>query len=152
MRGALSGIFDIAHPSGSVTIISPTWVSGWHAPLLKLTKVSIIANRDVTHTPYHLIDELFAQLQERLASDVDGPAAFGTLQTDVADYFDRAPRGAALTTLQQFGVLSGTSFSRFLRSFRVVVVGTEDKGGPLAPSPEIAMELLRSRTHSSTQC
>ena len=99
MRDALSGIFDVADPSGSVTMRFPTWVSGWHTLLLKLTKASIIANRDDTHTLHRLIDDLFAQLQERLASGVDGPAAFETLLTDVADYFDRAPRGAALATL-----------------------------------------------------
>ena len=78
----------------------------------------------------------------RLASGVDGPAAFGTLLTDVADYFDRTPRGAALATLQQFGVPSGTPFSSFLRSFRVVVASTVDKDGPLALSPEMGMELI----------
>ena len=87
---------------------SPFWVSGWHAPLLKLTKAAIIANRDDTHILHRLIHDLFAQLQERLALGVNGPAAFGTLLTEVADYFDRAPRGAGLATLQQFGVPSGT--------------------------------------------
>ena len=146
IRDALSGISDVADPPGSVTMRSPTWVSGWHTPLLKLTKASIIANHDDTHTLHRLIDDLFAQLKERLASDVDGPAAFGTLLTDVADYFDRAPRSAALATLQKFGVPSGTPFLSFLLSFRVVVASTVDKGGPLAPSPEMAMELIRIRT------
>ena len=146
MSDALSGIFDVADPSGSVTLRSPIWVPGWHAPLLKLTKASIMANRDDTHTLHRLIDDLFAQLQERLASGVDGPTAFRTLLMDVTDYFDRAPRGAALETLQKFGVPSGTPFSNYLRSFRVVVASTVDKGGPLAPSPEMAMELIRIRT------
>ena len=146
MRDALSGIFDVADPSSSVTMRSPSWVSGWHAPLLKLTKASIVPNRDDTHTLHRLIDDLFTQLQERLASGVDGPAAFRTLLTDVTDYFDRSPRRAALETLQKFGVPSGTPFSNYLRSFRVVVASTVDKGGPLAPSPEMAMELIRIRT------
>ena len=77
---------------------------------------------------------------------MDGPAAFRTLLIDVADYFDRAPRGAALEALQKFGIPSGTPFSTFLRSFRVVVASTVDKGGPLAPSSERAMELIRIRT------
>ena len=139
-------MFDVADPSGSMTMKSLTSVSGWHAPLLKLTKASIITNRDDTYILHRLIDDLFAQLQERLASGVDGPAAFGTLLTDVADYFDRTPRGAALATLQHFGVPSGTPFSSFVRPFRVVVASTVDKGGPLAPSPEMAMELIRIRT------
>ena len=137
MRDALSGIFDVADPSSSVTMRSPSWVSGWHAPLLKLTKASIVPNRDDTHTLHCLIDDLFTQLQERLASGVNGPAAFKTILTDVTDYFDRSPRGEALETLQKFGVPSGTPFSNYLRSFRVVVASTVDKGGPLAPSPEI---------------
>ena len=58
---------------------------------LKLTKASIVPNRDRTHTLHRLVDDLFAQLQENLASGVDGPATFRTLLTDVADYFDRAP-------------------------------------------------------------
>ena len=145
MRDALSGIFDVSDPSGSVTMRSPIWVPGWHAPLLKPTKTSIIANRDDTHTLHRLVDDLFAQLQERLASGVDGPAAFRTLLIDVTDYFDRAPRGAALETLQKFGVPSGTPFSNYLRSSRVIVASTVDKGGSLAPSPEMAMELIRSR-------
>ena len=145
MRDALSGIFDVADPSGSVTMRSLTWVLGWHALLLKPTGASTSANRDDKHTLHRLIDDLFAQLQERLASGVDGPAAFGTLVTDAADYFDRAPRGATLATLQKLGVPSVTPFSSFLRSFRAVVASTVDKGGPLAPSPEMAMELFRIR-------
>ena len=77
---------------------------------------------------------------------MDGPAAFGILLTDVTDYFDLAPRGAALATLQQFGVPSGTPFSSFLRPFRIVVASTVDKVGPLAPSLEMGMELIRIRT------
>ena len=124
----------------------PIWVPGWHAPLLKLTKAYIMANRDDTHIVHRLGDDIFAQLQERLASGVEGSAAFRTLLIDVTDYFDRAPRGAALETLQKFGLPSGTPFSNYLRSFRVVVASTVDKGGPLAPSPEMAMELPRIRT------
>ena len=86
MNNALSRIFDVADLSGS----------GWYAPPLKLTKASIVPNRDDTHTLHCPVDDLFAQLQERLASGADGPAAFRTLLTDVKDYFDRAPRGAAL--------------------------------------------------------
>ena len=146
MSDALYGIFYVADPSGSVTLRSPIWVPGWHAPLLKLTKASIMANRDDMHTLHRLIDDLFAQLQERLASGVDGPTAFRTLLMDVTHYFDRAPRGTALETRQTFGVSSGTPFSNYLRSFRVVVASTVDKGGPLAPSPEMAMGLIRIRT------
>ena len=145
MRDALSGMFDVADPSGSVTMRSPSWVSGWHAPLLKLTKASIVTNRDDTHSLHPLVDDLFAQLQERLASGVDGTGAFKTLLTDVVNHFDRAPRGTALASLQKFGVPSGTPFSSFLRSFRVMLAGTVDKGEPLAPSPNMAMELIRIR-------
>ena len=105
-----------------------------------------VPNRDRTHTLHRLVDDLFAQLQENLASGVDGPATFRTLLTDVADYFDRAPRGAALETLQKFDVPSGTPSSSFLRSFRVVVASIVDNRGPLAPSPDTAMELIRIRT------
>ena len=151
MANALSGMFDVADPSGSVTMRSPTWVSGWHAPLLKLTKASFVPNRDDPQTLHRLVDDLFAQLQERPASGVDGPAAFRTLLTDVADHFDRAPRGAALETLQKFDVPSGTPFSSLLCSFRVVVASTVDKGGPLAPSPDMAMELIRIRSAHNTR-
>ena len=121
MRDALSGIFDVADPTGTVTMDSPVWVSGWNAPLLKLTKAAINANRDYTHDLHRLVDELFSQLQERLSSGFGGPAAFKTLLTDFADYFDRAPRGAALETLQKFGVRTGTPFSSYLRALCVVV-------------------------------
>ena len=118
---------------------SHTRVSWWHAPLLELTKASLVPNRDDMHTLHRLVDDLFAQLQERLASGVDGPAAFRIVLTDATYYFDRAPRGAVLETFQKLGVHSGTPFSSFLRSFRVVVSSTVDKGRPLAPSPEMAM-------------
>ena len=146
MRDALSGIFYVADPTGTVTMDSPVWVSGWHAPLLKLTKVAIKANRDDTHDLHRLIDDLFSQLQERLSSGSSGPAAFKILLTDFADYFDRAPRGAALETLQTFGVRTGTPFSSYLRALRVVVASTVEKGGPLAPSATMAIELVRIRT------
>ena len=68
------------------------------------------------------------------------------LLEDFTDYFDRAPRGAALETLQKFGVRSGTPFSSYLRAFRVVAASTVEKGGPLAPSAEMAIELVRIRT------
>ena len=146
MRDALSGIFDVADPTGTVTMDSPVWVSGWNAPLLKLTKAAINANRDDTHDLHRLVDDPFSQLQERLSSGIGGPAAFKTLLSDFADYFDRAPRGAALETLQKFGVRTGTPFSSYLRALRVVVASTVEKGGPLAPSATMAIELVRIRT------
>ena len=146
MHDTSSGFFGVADQSGSVTMRSPTWVSGWHAQLLKLTKASIVPNRDDMHTIHRPVDDLYAQLKERLASGLDGPGAFRALLTDVADHFDRALRGAALASLQTFGVPSGTPFSSFLRSFRVMVAGAVDKGGPLAPSPDMAMEPIRIRT------
>ena len=57
MIDALSGIFYVADPSGSVTLRSPIWVPGWHAPLLKLTKASIV----MTRTPF--IDSLMIFLR-----------------------------------------------------------------------------------------
>ena len=125
---------------------SPVWVSGWNAPLLKLTKAAINANRDDTHDLHRLVDDLFSQLQERLSSGTGGPTAFKTLLSDFADYFDRAPRGAALETLQKFGVRTGTPFSSYLRALRVVVASTVEKSGPLAPSATMAIELVRIRT------
>ena len=146
MRDTLSGIFDVADPTGTVTMDSPVWVSGWNAPLLKLTKAAINANRDDTHDLHRLVDDLFSQIKERLSSGSGGPASFKILLTDFADYFDRAPRGAALETLQKFGVRTGTPFSSYLRALRVVVASTVEKGGPLAPSATMAIELVRIRT------
>ena len=71
---------------------------------------------------------------------------FRTFLTDVADYYDRAPRSVALETLQTFGVPPGTLFSSLLRLFKVVIASTVDKERPLAPSPEMAMELIRIYT------
>ena len=109
MQDALSAIFDVADPSGTVTLDSPAWIPGWHAPLLKLTKSVIHANRDDTHDLHRLVDDLCTQLQERMAKGASGPAAFKVLLAELADYFDRAPRGAALETLQKFGCLLYTS-------------------------------------------
>ena len=146
MRDALSWIFDVADPTGTVTMNSPVWVPGWHAPLLKVTKAAINANRDDTHDLHRLVDDLFSQLQERMMTGSSEPAAFKTLLADFADYFDRAPHGAALETLQKFDVRTGTPFSSYLRTLRVVVASTVEKGGPLAPSAEMAIELVRIRT------
>ena len=146
VRDALSGIFDVADPTGTVTLTSLVWVAGWHAPLLKLTKAAKATNRDDTHDLHRLIDDLFSQLQERMTSGASGPAAFKTLPADFADYFDQTPRGAALATLQNFGVRTGTSFTSYLRALRVVVASTVEKGGPPAPSAAMAIELVRIRT------
>ena len=146
IRDALSGIFDVADPTGTVTLTSPVWVPGWHAPLLKLTKAAISPNRDDTHDLHRLIDDLFSQLQERLTSGSSGPDAFRTLLADFADYFDRAPRGAALATVQNFGVRTGTPFASYLRALRAVGASTVEKGGPLVPSAAMAIELVRIRT------
>ena len=146
MRDALSRIFDVTDPTGTVTLTSPVWVPGWHAPLLKLTKAAITPNRDGTHDLHRLVDNLFSQLQERMTAGSSGPEAFKTLLADFADYFDRAPRGAALTTLQNFGVRTGTPFASYLRALRVVVASTVDKGGPLALSAAMAVEFVRIRT------
>ena len=121
MRDALSGIFDVTDPTGTVTMNSLVWVSGWHAPLLKLTEAAISANRDDNHDLYRLVDGLFSQLQERMKKGSSGPSAFKILLADFADYFDRVPRGAALETLQKFGVRTGTPFSSYFRALRVVV-------------------------------
>ena len=81
-----------------------------------------------------------------MTSGASGPVAFKTLLTDFADYFDRAPRGVALATLQNFGVCTGTPFASYLRALRVVIASTVEKGGPLAPSSAMAIELVRIRT------
>ena len=146
MRDALSGIFDVVNPTGTVTLTSPVWVPGWHASLFKLTKAAITPNRDDTRNLHRLVDDLFSQLQERVTSGSSGPDAFKTLLADLADYFNRAPRGAALATLQNFGVRTGTPFASYLRVIRVVVASTVEKSGPLAPSVAMAIELVRIRT------
>ena len=146
MRDTLSGIFDVADPTGAVTLTSPVWVPGWHAPLLKLTKATITPNRDDTHDLHRLVDDLFSQLQERMTAGSSGPDAFRALLADFANYFNRAPRGATLATLQNFGVRIGTPFASYLRALRVVEASTVEKGGPLAPSAAVAMELVRTRT------
>ena len=146
MRDALSGIFDVADSTGTVTMDSPVWVFGRHAPLLKLTKAAINANHDDTHDLHRLVDDLFLQIQERLSSGSGGPAAFKILLTNLADYFDQAPRGFALETLEKFGVRTETPFLPYLRALRVVVASTVEKGGPLAPSATMAIELVRIRT------
>ena len=69
MRDALSGIFDVTDPTGTVIMHSP-------APLLKLVKAAIIGNRDDTHDLHRLVDDVFAQLQERISSGSSGPDAF----------------------------------------------------------------------------
>ena len=79
-----------------------------------MSLASIHPNRDDTHDLHRLVDDLFAQLQERLTSGATGPAALKTLLAEITDYFDRAPRGAALETLQKFGVRSGRPFSSYL--------------------------------------
>ena len=59
-----------------------------------------------------------------MTKGASGPAAFKVLLAELADYFDRAPRGAALETLQKFGVRTETPFSSYLHAFRVVVAST----------------------------
>ena len=78
MRDALSWIFDVADPTGTVTMNSPVWVPGWHAPLLKLAKAAINADRDDTHDLHRLVDDLFSQRQERMMTGSSEPAAFKT--------------------------------------------------------------------------
>ena len=146
LRDALSGIFDVADPIGAVTLTSPVWVPGWHAPLLKLMKAAITPNRDDTHDLHRLVDDFFSQLQERMTAGSNGIEAFKTLLADFADYFDRAPRGASLATLQNFSVRTGTPFASYLRALRVVVASTVEKGDLLAPSAAMAIELVRIRT------
>ena len=146
MRDALSGICVVADPTGTVTLTSPVWVPGCHAPLLKLTKAAIAPNRDHTHDLHRLVDDLFSQPQERMTSGSSGPDAFKTLLADFVDYFGRAPRSSALATLQNFGVRTGTPFASYLRALRVVVASIVEKGGPLVPSAAMAIKLVRIRT------
>lgn len=44
------------------------------------------------------------------------------------------------------GVLTGTPISSYLRTFRVDVVSILEKGGPLAPSAKMAIDLVRIQT------
>ena len=74
---------------------------------------------------------------------------FKALLTDVTDHFDRAPRLAALAVLQYFGVVSGVPFVNHLRAFRVVVASDVKKGGPLAPSFEMGVKLVRICTFNN---
>lgn len=47
--------------------------------------------------------------------------------------------------LQRFGVRTGTLVSSYLRAFRVVVASIVAKSGPLAPSADMGIELVRIR-------
>ena len=49
--------------------------------------------------------------------------------------------------MQSFGVATGVPFADYLRAFRVVVASNVEKGGPLAPSVEMAIELVRIRNN-----
>lgn len=82
-------------------------------------------------------------LKERLTSGPTRPGAYNILLTELTYCFDHAPRGAALEVLQKIGVRTGTSFSRYLQTFRVVVASTVEKSGPLASSPDMMIELAR---------
>ena len=82
VRDALSAIFDVADPTGTVTMNSPVRVPGWLAPLLKLTKDAINTNRDDTHDLHRLVDDLFSQLRERTTTGSSGPSAFKILGND----------------------------------------------------------------------
>ena len=73
IRDALSGIFDVADPTGTVTLDLPKLVRGWHAPLLNLVKASIHANRDEIHHLHRLVGDLLVKLQERLTNGSSGP-------------------------------------------------------------------------------
>ena len=118
MCDALFGIFYVAEPTDTVKMNPATSIPGWHAPLLKLTEAFIQAYRDNTHVLHRFVDDLSLQIQERL----DTGAASTVILTDIADRFDRAPRGATLKTLQTFGVPTGTPFASYPTSFRVVAV------------------------------
>ena len=76
--------------------------------------MSIHGNRNETHNLRRVVDDLFVLLQERLNSGLSGPAAFKMLLSDITDCFDHAPSGAALMTLQTFGVRTGTPFCCYL--------------------------------------
>ena len=110
-------------------------------PPFKILQSFHNANRDDTNDLHRLVDDFFVHLQERLISELSGPAAFKMLPTDNTDYFD-----AALETLQKFGVRTGTPFSSYLRAFRAFVASTVEKDGPLVPSLDMAIELVRIRT------
>ena len=74
---------------------------------------------------------------------LQGPPGIKVLLADIMDHFDRAPRGAALASLQLFGVATGVPFVDYLREFCVVVARNVEKDGPLALSVEMAIELAR---------
>lgn len=50
-----------------------------------------------------------------------------------------------METPQTFGIYTGTLFPSYLCAFRVVVASTVEKGGPVPPSADMAMELVRIR-------
>lgn len=74
------------------------------------------------------------------------PAPFKILFKDFADNFHQSPLGAALETLQTFVVPIVTPLSSFLRAFWVVLARIMEKGGPLATSVEMAIELVWIKT------
>lgn len=67
------------------------------------------------------------------------------LHDDIIDYFDHAAGGVALGTPQR-GVRSGAPFSSDWRAFHGVVASTVEKSGTLAQSPDMGIELVRTRT------
>lgn len=113
IRDVLSGILVVADPAGSS----------------KFIKASINSNRLDAHVLYFLVDGLFNQLQDILTSGTSDPGAFENFLSYLADYFNRASRGAALETFQMFSI----GLERlYLATYGFA--STVEKSGPLTPS------------------
>ena len=93
-----------------------------------LTKASNCSNRDNIDDLHRLVEDLLSQLQERVNSGVQRPAAFRILLTGFVDNFDRSPGGVTLETPTTVGGPTRTSSSSYQRSFRVILASTVDKG------------------------
>lgn len=66
--------------------------------------------------------------------------------TELADYFHRASREAAIEIHYVFGLNTGMLLSILDRHFRVVVAGTIEINSPLALSVELMVDLVVIRT------
>ena len=133
-------VLDVADPSGTVRIDCPALIPDRHAPLLRMGKSAVHVHCNDIHDLRRLVDDLFPQAHDRVASRSPVPTAFKALLADLTDQFDRAPRGVGLATLRNFSFYFGVSFADHLRAFRVVEANTVEKSGPLAPSQETAID------------
>ena len=136
LRLVQAEILAVCDESGTISLDSARWVTGWHVPLHKSFRRALSSPQAASSDLPRIINGFFTAVRLHLETDDTGPSAFRLLLQSLTARFDTGDQGQSFKKTHAYGVPTNKGFSTYLRCGKdlvAIVQGTEKS--PNQPKP-----------------